>query len=171
MQHAKLANMLLPCRIAYYIYTMRAVIQRVTQAVVSIDNKVKSSIGGGLLVLLGIEEADTVEDIEWLSGKIINMRIFDDENHVPNISVTDTRGDILLVSQFTLHAAVKKGNRPGYIKAAKPAVAIPLYEKMIVQLEKDLGKAIYTGEFGADMKVQLVNDGPVTILIDTKNRE
>jgi D-aminoacyl-tRNA deacylase len=150
---------------------MRAVIQRVTSASVTISGQIKSSIGSGLLVLLGIEDADTVEDIEWLSGKIINMRIFDDDSHVPNISVMDTRGDILLVSQFTLHASTKKGNRPSYIKAAKPDVAIPLYEKMIVQLEKDLGKKIFTGEFGADMKVLLLNDGPVTILIDSKQRE
>jgi D-aminoacyl-tRNA deacylase len=150
---------------------MRAVIQRVTQASVTINGLIKSAIGGGLLVLVGIEDADTVEDIEWLSGKIVNMRIFDDEHHVPNISVMDTRGDILLVSQFTLHASTKKGNRPGYIKASKPDFAIPLYEKMIVQLEADLGKKIFTGEFGADMKVQLLNDGPVTILIDTKNKE
>jgi D-aminoacyl-tRNA deacylase len=112
-----------------------------------------------------------VEDIEWLSGKIVNMRIFDDEHHVPNISVMDTRGDILLVSQFTLHASTKKGNRPGYTKASKPGIAIPLYEKMIVQLETDLGKKIFTGVFGADMKVQLLNDGPVTILIDSKQKE
>jgi len=122
-------------------------------------------------VLIGIEDADTTEDIEWLSNKIINLRIFDDENKVPNISVKDIAGDILLVSQFTLHAATKKGNRPSYIKASKPDVAIPLYEKMIVQLENDLGKQIFTGEFGADMKVSLLNDGPVTIWIDTKNKD
>ena len=150
---------------------MRAVIQRVTSASVAIDGTVKSAIQNGLLVLVGIEDADTNEDIEWLSNKIINLRIFDDENKVPNISVKDINGDILLVSQFTLHAATKKGNRPSYIKASKPDVAIPLYEKMIVQLEKDLGKKIFTGEFGADMKVELLNDGPVTIWIDTKNKE
>lgn len=150
---------------------MRAVIQRVTQASVTINNVVKSSIQNGLLVLVGIEDADTAEDIEWLSSKIINLRIFDDENQVPNISVKDMEGDILLVSQFTLHAATKKGNRPSYIKASKPDIAIPLYEKMIAQLEKDLGRKIFTGEFGADMKVNLLNDGPITIFIDTKNKE
>lgn len=150
---------------------MRAVIQRVTHASVTIDGSIKSAIQKGLLVLLGIEDADTTEDIEWLSSKIVNLRIFDDEKHVPNISVKDTCGDILLVSQFTLHAAVKKGNRPSYIKASKPEAAIPLYEKIIAQLETDLGKKIYTGVFGADMKVSLLNDGPVTIFIDTKNKE
>lgn len=150
---------------------MRAVIQRVTGASVTIEGTVKSAIQNGLLVLIGIEDADTTEDIEWLSNKIINLRIFDDENKVPNISVKDIAGDILLVSQFTLHAATKKGNRPSYIKASKPDVAIPLYEKMIVQLENDLGKKIFTGEFGADMKVSLLNDGPVTIFIDTKNKD
>ena len=150
---------------------MRAVIQRVTQASVSINENIKSEIKAGLLVLVGIEDADTHEDIEWLSNKIVNLRIFDDENKVPNISVKDIDGDILLVSQFTLHASTKKGNRPSYIKASKPDIAIPLYEKMIAQLEKDLGKEIYTGEFGADMKVSLINDGPVTIFIDTKNKD
>lgn len=150
---------------------MRAVIQRVSNASVTIDGIVKSSIQTGLLVLVGIEDADTAEDAEWLSAKIINLRIFDDENHVPNISVKDMGGDILLVSQFTLHAATKKGNRPSYIKASKPDIAIPLYEKMIVQLENDLGKPVATGTFGADMKVNLLNDGPVTIFIDTKNKE
>ncbi len=150
---------------------MKAVIQRVTQASVTVNNKVKSEIKTGLLVLMGIEDADTHEDIEWLSNKIVNLRIFDDENKVPNISVKDMGGDILLVSQFTLHASTKKGNRPSYIKASKPDIAIPLYEKMIVQLENDLGKKIFTGEFGADMKVSLLNDGPVTIIIDTKNKE
>ena len=150
---------------------MRAIIQRVTQASVTIDGKIKSAIQNGLLVFVGIEDADTMKDVEWLSNKIINLRIFDDENKVPNISVKDMGGDILLVSQFTLHAATKKGNRPSYIKASKPAIAIPLYEKMIVQLENDLGKKICTGEFGADMKVALLNDGPVTIIIDTKNKE
>jgi D-tyrosyl-tRNA(Tyr) deacylase len=150
---------------------MKAVIQRVTQASVTIDSSIKSEIKTGLLVLMGIEDADTDEDIEWLSNKIVNLRIFDDENKVPNISVKDVGGDILLVSQFTLQASTKKGNRPSYIKASKPGIAVPLYEKMIAQLEKDLDKKIYTGEFGADMKVMLLNDGPVTIIIDTKNKE
>ena len=150
---------------------MKAVIQRVTEASVTIDNNIKSEIKTGLLVLMGIEDADTSEDIEWLSNKIVNLRIFDDENKVPNISAKDMGGDILLVSQFTLQASTKKGNRPSYIKASKPDIAIPLYEKMIAQLEQDLGKKIFTGEFGADMKVSLLNDGPVTIIIDTKNRE
>jgi D-aminoacyl-tRNA deacylase len=150
---------------------MRVVIQRVTKASVTIDEKIKSSINKGLLVFVGIEDADTTEDIEWLSNKIINLRIFDDMDKVPNISVKDIDGDILLVSQFTLHAATKKGNRPSYIKASKPAIAIPMYEKMIAQLESDLGKNIFTGEFGADMKVSILNDGPITIFIDSKNRE
>lgn len=150
---------------------MKAVIQRVTQAAVTIDNRIRSEIKAGLLVLMGIEDADTNEDIEWLSNKIVNLRIFDDEHKVPNISVKDIGGDVLLVSQFTLHASTKKGNRPSYIKASKPDIAIPLYEKLIKQLETDLGKKIYTGEFGADMKVSLLNDGPVTIVIDTKNKE
>ena len=150
---------------------MRTVIQRVTQASVSINNTVKSEIKTGLLVLVGIEDADTNEDIMWLSNKIVNLRIFDDENKVPNISVKDIDGDILLVSQFTLHASAKKGNRPSYIKASKPEIAVPLYEKMIAQLEIDLAKRIFTGEFGADMKVELLNDGPVTIWMDTKNKE
>ena len=150
---------------------MRTVIQRVTEASVNIGGLIKASIGKGLLVLIGIEDADTNEDIDWLSNKIINLRIFDDENKVPNISVKDIEGDILLVSQFTLHAAAKKGNRPSYIKASKPDIAIPIYEKMIIQMEKDMGKKIFTGEFGADMKVSLLNDGPVTIIIDTKNKE
>ena len=150
---------------------MKAVIQRVSTATVTINNKIKSAISEGLLILLGIEDADTIEDIEWLSNKVVNLRIFDDANKVPNISVKDMNGDILLVSQFTLHASTKKGNRPSYIKASKADVAIPMYEKMILQLEKDLGKTIYTGEFGADMKVSLLNDGPITIIIDTKNKE
>ncbi|GAB2836192.1 D-aminoacyl-tRNA deacylase [Ferruginibacter profundus] len=150
---------------------MRVVIQRVSNASVTIDAHIKSAIAKGLLVLVGIEDADTLEDVEWLSNKIVNLRIFDDQNKVPNISVKDMDGDILLVSQFTLHAATKKGNRPSYIKASKPDVAIPLYEKMIAQLENDLGKKIFTGEFGADMKVALLNDGPVTIIIDSKNKE
>jgi D-tyrosyl-tRNA(Tyr) deacylase len=150
---------------------MKAVIQRVTQTSVSINNKVISEIRNGLLVLVGIEDADNNEDVHWLSNKIVNLRIFDDGNKVPNISVKDMEGDILLVSQFTLHASTKKGNRPSYIKASKPEIAIPLYKKMIAQLEIDLGKKIFTGEFGADMKVALLNDGPVTIIIDTKNKE
>ena len=150
---------------------MREVIQRVNHASVTIDGKIKSAIQQGLLVFVGIEDADTNEDIAWLSNKIVQLRIFDDENKIPNISVKDIDGDILLVSQFTLHAATKKGNRPSYIKASKPDVAIPLYEKMIAQLEIDLSKKIFTGVFGADMKVELLNDGPVTIIIDTKNKE
>ena len=150
---------------------MRAVIQRVTDASVTIDGKIAAAINEGLLVLIGIEDADNIEDIQWLSSKIVNLRIFDDENHVPNISVKDMGGDILLVSQFTLHASTKKGNRPSYIKASKPPVAVPLYEQMINQLENDLGKRIYTGVFGADMKVALLNDGPVTIVIDTKQKD
>lgn len=150
---------------------MRAVIQRVSEASVTVDNNITGSIKDGLLVLLGIEDADTIEDIEWLSGKIVNLRIFNDDNGVMNISLKDINGDILLVSQFTLHASTKKGNRPSYIRASKPGVAVPLYEQMIKQLEKDLGKIIETGIFGADMKVRLLNDGPVTIIIDTKNKE
>lgn len=150
---------------------MKAVIQRVLQASVTIDSRVFAEIKSGLLVLIGFEDADNREDIEWLSNKLVNLRIFDDEHKVPNISVKDTGGDILLVSQFTLHASTKKGNRPSYIKASKPPVAVPLYEKMIAQLEVDLGKKIFTGEFGADMKVMLLNDGPVTIIIDTKQKE
>lgn len=150
---------------------MKAVIQRVTQASVNIDGNIRSEIKTGLLVLVGIEDADSNEDIQWLSNKIVNLRIFDDENKVPNISVKDMGGDILLVSQFTLQASTKKGNRPSYIKASKPDIAVPLYKQMIVQLENDLGKKIFTGEFGADMKVHLLNDGPVTIIIDTKQKE
>ncbi|MBI5373331.1 MAG: D-tyrosyl-tRNA(Tyr) deacylase [Sphingobacteriales bacterium] len=150
---------------------MRAVIQRVSRASVTIEGKVQSEIGWGLLVLLGIEDADTEEDIRWLSGKIVNLRIFNDATGVMNESVKDINGGILLVSQFTLHASTKKGNRPSYIKASKPGVAVPLYEKMIAQLSADLGKPIGTGLFGADMKVELLNDGPVTIVMDTKDRE
>ena len=150
---------------------MRAVIQRVSKASVTIDGKVHSQIGNGLLVLMGIEDADTVDDIQWLSSKIVNLRIFDDAEGVMNESVKAINGDIILVSQFTLHASTRKGNRPSYIKASKPDVAVPLYEKMIQQLSDDLGKKIGTGEFGADMKVELLNDGPVTIVIDTKNKE
>jgi D-aminoacyl-tRNA deacylase len=147
---------------------MKSVLQRVSHASVTVDNLVTGAIKKGLLVLIGIEDADTPEDIQWLSNKIVNLRIFDDENKVPNISVKDIGGDILLVSQFTLHANTKKGNRPSYIKASKPDFAIPVYEQMIVQLENDLGKKIFTGIFGAHMKVELMNDGPVTIVIDTK---
>ena len=150
---------------------MRAVIQRVSYASVTIDGNIFSAIEQGLLVLLGIEDADNMEDITWLSNKLINLRIFNDEEGVMNKSLLDTGGDLLLVSQFTLHAATKKGNRPSYIKASKPPVAIPLYEKMITQLQADLGKPVRTGVFGADMKVALLNDGPVTIIIDTKVRE
>ena len=150
---------------------MRVIIQRVLKASVTIDNNVKSCIKNGLLVLVGIEDADTDEDIKWLANKIVNLRIFDDENKVPNISVKEMGGDILLVSQFTLQASTKKGNRPSYIKASKAEIAIPLYEKFILQVERDFNKKIFTGEFGADMKVELINDGPITIWIDTKNKE
>jgi D-tyrosyl-tRNA(Tyr) deacylase len=155
---------------------MRVAIQRVSEASVTINYSITSSIAKGLLVLVGIEDTDTEEDIIWLSNKIVNLRIFDDENNTdsnrqPNISVKDIEGDILVVSQFTLQASTKKGNRPSYIKASKAEIAIPLYEKFVAQLSKDLDKKIYTGEFGADMKVALVNDGPVTIWIDSKNRE
>lgn len=150
---------------------MRVVIQRVSKASVTVDEKVVGQIGCGLMLLLGIEDADNDEDIRWLSNKIINLRIFDDEAGVMNRSVIEIDGEILLVSQFTLHASTKKGNRPSYIKASKPDIAIPMYERMIAQLEKDLGKKIQTGIFGADMKVELLNDGPVTIVIDTKNKE
>ena len=150
---------------------MRVVIQRVTEASVTVDKNITGQITNGLLVLMGIEDADTMEDIEWLSNKIINLRIFNDENNVMNKSVIDIHGDILLISQFTLQASTKKGNRPSYIKASKPDFAIPMYEKMIAQLEKDLHKKIQTGIFGADMKVKLLNDGPVTIMMDSKNKE
>ena len=150
---------------------MRAVVQRVARASVTIGGEVKSSIGEGLLVLVGIEDADTVEDVEWLSGKIVRMRIFEDEQGVMNRSVAEVGGDIIVVSQFTLHASTKKGNRPSYIKASKPDFAIPMYNQLVAQVERDLGKPIGTGIFGADMQVELLNDGPVTIIIDTKNRE
>lgn len=150
---------------------MRAVIQRVLKSSVMIDNKIKSSIGNGLLIFLGIEESDTDTDIKWLSGKISNLRIFNDDKGMMNLSVKDINGEILIVSQFTLYASTKKGNRPSYIRAAKPEVAFPIYEKFVRQMEIDTGKKVQTGEFKADMKVQLVNDGPVTIIIDTKNRE
>jgi D-tyrosyl-tRNA(Tyr) deacylase len=150
---------------------MRAVIQRVQKAAVLIDKEVFGSINQGLLVLLGIEDADTQEDINWLSAKIINLRIFNDSQGVMNISLLESNADLLLVSQFTLHGSTRKGNRPSYIRASKPDIAIPMYEKMIFQLESDLGKKIQTGVFGADMQVELVNDGPVTIIIDTKQKE
>ncbi len=150
---------------------MRVVIQRVSEASVTVDHSLITSIAKGLLVLVGIEDADTEEDTFWLSNKIINLRIFDDENGVPNISIKDIDGHILVVSQFTLQASTKKGNRPSYIKASKAEIAIPLYEKFVIQLSKDLGKKIQTGIFGADMKVALINDGPVTIIIDSKNRD
>jgi D-tyrosyl-tRNA(Tyr) deacylase len=149
---------------------MIAVIQRVSESSVRIDGKVKSEIETGLLVLLGIEEADGREDIEWLAKKIVNLRIFPDEQEVMNKSLLDVGGELLLVSQFTLHASTKKGNRPSYIKAARPEIALPLYEQAITVFEAELGKAIGTGSFGADMKVSLINDGPVTIHMDTKNK-
>ena len=150
---------------------MRVVIQRVSEASVKIGDEIKGTIKNGLLVLLGIEETDSAEDIEWLSAKICNLRIFNDDKGVMNLSVQEMGGEILLISQFTLYASTKKGNRPSYIRAARPDIAIPLYEKFILRLEKDSGKKIQTGIFGADMKVSLINDGPVTIVIDSKNRE
>lgn len=150
---------------------MKTVVQRVSKASVTIENKKVASIGKGLLVLLGIVEEDTREDIQWLSNKISNLRIFGDEQDVMNLSLKDVDGDVIIVSQFTLHSNTKKGNRPSYIKAAKPDVAIPLYEAFITRMEIDLGKKVQTGSFGADMKVELLNDGPVTIIIDTKNKE
>lgn len=149
---------------------MKAVIQRVSKASVTISQEKVAAIGSGLLILLGVEDADTQEDINWLSKKIGNLRIFGDENGVMNTSVIDISGDIIVVSQFTLHASTKKGNRPSYIKAAKPDIAIPLYESFVKQLEKEVDKVVQTGEFGADMKVEIHNDGPVTIIIDTKNK-
>ncbi|MBS1951764.1 MAG: D-aminoacyl-tRNA deacylase [Cytophagales bacterium] len=149
---------------------MIAVTQRVSEASVTIEGKIKSQIAKGLLVLLGIEETDSLEDIEWLAGKIVNLRIFNDADGVMNVSVKDVGGDIIVVSQFTLHASTKKGNRPSYIKAAKPEIAVPLYKKFIDVISTHLGKPVQTGEFGADMKVRLLNDGPVTILMDTKNK-
>ena len=150
---------------------MKAVIQRVLQSSVTIDQKIVAQIEQGLLVLVGIEDADTKEDIDWLTSKIANLRIFGDENQVMNLSVKDIKGEMLVVSQFTLHALTKKGNRPSYIKAARPEIAVPLYESFVQQMEIELGKKIQTGQFGADMKVALLNDGPVTIIIDTKNKE
>lgn len=150
---------------------MKAVIQRVKHAGVTVEDEEVASIGNGLLVLLGIIDEDTTEDIQWLSNKICNLRIFSDESGVMNNSIKDTNGELIVVSQFTLHASTKKGNRPSYIKAAKPDIAIPLYEQFINQIEIDLGEKIQTGIFGADMKIELLNDGPVTIIVDTKNKE
>ena len=150
---------------------MKAVLQRVSAASVKVNNEIIAAINIGLLVLVGIEDADEIEDIIWLSNKTINLRIFDDAELVPNLSVKEIGGELLLVSQFTLQASVKKGNRPSYIKASKPPIAIPLYEALIEQMQNDIGKKIQTGKFGADMKVSLTNDGPMTIIIDTKNRE
>jgi D-tyrosyl-tRNA(Tyr) deacylase len=149
---------------------MKVIIQRVSSASVTIDNKIVADIQKGLLVLVGVEDADTQEDIDWLVGKIVNIRIFDDANHVMNLSVKDINGDIIVVSQFTLHASTKKGNRPSYLKASKPEVAIPLYENFVKRLEVEFAKKVQTGIFGADMKVSLLNDGPVTIIIDSKNK-
>ncbi len=149
---------------------MKAVLQRVSSASVTISEKIVAQIDNGLLVLVGIEDADTQEDIYWICQKIVNLRIFSDENNVMNLSVKDIQGGIIVVSQFTLHANTKKGNRPSYIKASKPEIAIPLYENFVQQIELELGKKIQTGKFGADMKVALVNDGPVTIIIDSKNK-
>lgn len=150
---------------------MKTVIQRVTQASVTIEGQKVADIQNGLLVLVGFEDADNQEDINWLTAKIANLRIFADENQVMNLSLKDIDGDMIIVSQFTLHALTKKGNRPSYIKASKPEIAIPLYESFIVQMETELGKKVQTGQFGADMKVALLNDGPVTLIIDTKNKE
>jgi D-tyrosyl-tRNA(Tyr) deacylase len=150
---------------------MRAVVQRVSEAAVTIDGSIKGAIGDGLLVLLAIEEADGAEDIEWLSGKIVRLRVFNDDSGVMNRSVQDTQGDILLISQFTLFASTKKGNRPSYSRSAPPEIAIPLYERFVVRLSQDLGKPVQTGEFGAHMVVNLANDGPVTIIIDSRARE
>lgn len=150
---------------------MKAVIQRVSQAFVTISNEKVADIGLGLLILVGIEDADTQEDIDWLTAKIVQLRIFNDENEVMNKSVQDVNGDIIVVSQFTLHASTKKGNRPSYLKASKPTISIPLYEAFVASMEKSIGKKVQTGQFGADMKVSLLNDGPVTIIIDTKNKE
>ena len=150
---------------------MKVVIQRVSQASVTIDEKIVAAIQNGLLVLVGIEDADSQEDIDWLAAKVANIRIFGDENQVMNLSVKDIGGDVIVVSQFTLHANTKKGNRPSYSKASKPEVAIPLYENFVNTLELELGKKVQTGVFGADMKVLLLNDGPVTIIMDSKNKE
>lgn len=150
---------------------MKTVIQRVSQASVTIEGQKVADIQQGLLVLVGFEDSDNQEDINWLTAKIANLRIFADENHIMNLSLKDIDGEIIIVSQFTLHALTKKGNRPSYIKAAKPEIAIPLYDSLIAQMETELGKKVQTGQFGADMKVALLNDGPVTLIIDTKNKE
>ena len=150
---------------------MKAVIQRVSDASVAIDGKIKASIGRGLLILAGFEEEDTEEDLDWMVRKIMNLRIFGDDDGIMNLSVKDVHGEALIISQFTLYASTKKGNRPSYIKAAKPPVAVPLYERFLQMAEQEIGKAVGSGTFGADMKVTLVNDGPVTIIIDSKNRE
>jgi D-tyrosyl-tRNA(Tyr) deacylase len=150
---------------------MRAVVQRVIRASVTINASVHAAIGTGILILLGIEDADGPEDVRWLSNKLINLRIFNDAAGVMNLSLADTGGDILLVSQFTLFADIRKGNRPSYIRASKPDIAVPLYESMVVQMEKDLGRKVMTGVFGADMRVEILNDGPVTILLDTRHKE
>ncbi len=150
---------------------MKAVLQRVSSASVEVEGEIISRINDGLLILVGIEDADNVEDVIWLSNKIVNLRIFDDTAMVPNLSIKEIGGDIILVSQFTLHASTKKGNRPSYIKASKGDLALPMFEKLFIQMQHDLGKKIQVGKFGADMKVALVNDGPMTIIIDTKNKE
>ena len=150
---------------------MKAVIQRVSESSVTINSEIVAQIQQGLLVLVGIEDADNQEDINWLTSKIANLRIFEDESEIMNLSLKDIDGEMIVVSQFTLHALTKKGNRPSYIKASKPEIAIPLYESFVQQMEKELGKKVQTGQFGADMKVSLVNEGPVTIIIDTKNKE
>lgn len=152
-------------------FKMKTIIQRVSSASVTIDSNITADIQKGLLVLVGIEDADTQEDTNWLCQKITNLRIFGDENAVMNLSVKDIDGDIIVVSQFTLHASTKKGNRPSYLKASKPEIAIPMYENFVKQIEKELGKKVQTGIFGADMKVALLNDGPVTIVMDSKNKE
>ena len=151
--------------------SMKVIIQRVSQASVTIESRIVAQIQEGLLILVGIEDLDNQEDINWLTSKIINLRIFKDQNNVMNLSIKDINGEMVVVSQFTLHSSTKKGNRPSYIKASKPEIAIPLYERFVSQLEIDLGKKVQTGIFGADMKVSLVNDGPVTIVIDSKNKE
>jgi D-tyrosyl-tRNA(Tyr) deacylase len=150
---------------------MKAVIQRVSQSSVTVDNKIVAEIQKGLLILVGMEDADFQEDIDWLTAKIANLRLFADENNIMNLSVKEIDGEVIIVSQFTLHASTKKGNRPSYIKAAKPEIAIPIYENFISKMEFELGKKVQTGQFGADMKVALINDGPITINIDTKNKE
>jgi D-tyrosyl-tRNA(Tyr) deacylase len=150
---------------------MKAVIQRVSQSSVTVDNKIVAEIQKGLLILVGMEDADSQEDIDWLTAKIANLRLFADENNIMNLSVKEIDGEVIIVSQFTLHASTKKGNRPSYIKAAKPEIAIPIYENFISKMEFELGKKVQTGQFGADMKVALINDGPITINIDTKNKE